>query len=103
MIKILVILLAMNCPVHVGQRVVLTNDGAVWVFHNRLLLEHFQNGIWDGDTVVKLSNVVDNGTKAIVTTACPNDRDNIVGVRILSGALKNRYGWVNYADVRTGR
>jgi hypothetical protein len=100
------------CRTPVGQRIqlaALSSDPDVFVWDSRSRLIDYAAGHFDNTNQVLAHTVLAKpGTHAIVAMCAdgvvkPNYSDgrfDAVGIKITSGPLRNRWGWVSSEDVR---
>jgi hypothetical protein len=102
---------AAECGTRKGTPVTLASDLAdpdVFVWDSRERLVAYVGGHWSSSREVMAHTVIaDRGTRAQVTDCVPGiahvkiadvERDAI-GIKIMSGPLSGRYGWVVSSDV----
>jgi hypothetical protein len=101
---------AASCAVNVGWRVVLASDAVdpdVFVWDARGRLVDYAAGQWGNTkTIFAHTMLVQPGTQALVISCAPGQAhpkyqsgdEDIVGVKVLSGAFRGRYGWVLASD-----
>jgi hypothetical protein len=103
------------CQLNVGNRVVLAADSAdpdVFVWDSRARLLAYVAGEWKStkDVLVHTA-LIDPGTLALVVFCNAGAgrpkyngiKEDIVGVRLLSGSRRNLWGWVRSSDVHAMR
>lgn len=103
--------LAANCGVRAGATVILTSDPAdpdVMVWDTRERLQAWVAGHWSSSREVMTHTLIARpGTHAQVVACLGGEsrpklseavRD-LIGIRIISGPLRGRYGWVIASDV----
>src|SRR5579884_2632464 len=113
MLKALAVAIAVvTCHAVHGMRVTLfggVDDPDVLVWDSRDRLVNYGAGSTDTRQFLLPHALLNRpGTRAIVLTCVPAvvhskfhmDADDAVGVQILSGRYRGRYGWVSSADVR---
>jgi hypothetical protein len=104
-----------GCPSTPGGRVVLVSDAAdpeVFLWDSRDRLVDYAGGHWGSTRAIFNHTVLaEPGTQALITTCVPGaphanydgfDQDT-VGVKIMTGPYRGRYGWVLSSDVRPTR
>ncbi len=97
---------AASCSVNVGWHVALASDAVdpdVFVWDSRPRLVDYAAGRW-GNTHAVLAHtmLVQPGTEALVVACAPGAArpeytstvKDVVGVKILSGQFRGRYGWI---------
>ncbi len=103
------------CDAVPGGRVVLASeavDPEVFLWDSRTRLLSYAAGQWDSTRVIFAHTILaEPGTQALVVACVPGvahprfasgDQDAI-GVKIVSGPYRGRYGWVLSGDVRSSR
>jgi hypothetical protein len=101
-----------GCPNTPGGRVVLISDAAdpeVFLWDSRDRLVDYAGGHWGSSRAIFTHTVLaEPGTQALIMTCVPGaphqnydgfDQD-AVGVKIVTGPYRGRYGWVLSSDVR---
>ncbi len=101
---------ASSCVVPVGRHVVLSSralDPDVFVWDSRRRVVQYAEGYWRRTQDVLVHTLLANsGTRAVVIQCAPgivpspDDPLDAVGVRILDGPNRGRYGWVTTEDIR---
>jgi hypothetical protein len=103
------------CQLNVGNRVVLAADTAdpdVFVWDSRARLLAYVAGEWKSTKdVLAHTALIDPGTSALVVFCNAGAgrpkyngiKEDIVGVRLLSGSRRNLWGWVRSSDVHAMR
>ncbi len=103
------------CTAVPGGRVVLESDAVdpeVFLWDSRVRLIDYAAGFWgSARAVVAHTMLAEPGTQALVVTCIPaaahpkfgpGDADAI-GVKIVTGPYRGRYGWVLSSDLRQSR
>jgi hypothetical protein len=103
------------CTVTPGGRVVLESDAVdpdVFLWDSRERLIDYAAGQW-GDTRAIFAHTVlaEPGTQAMVVACFPSvahpkfstGDEDAIGVKIMSGPHRGRYGWVLSSDIHLGR
>lgn len=106
---------AAPCSVNVGWHVVLASDAVdpdVFVWDSRPRLVDYAAGQW-GDTKAIFAHtmLVRPGTQALVIACAAGQAhpkysssdEDVVGVKVLSGPFRGRYGWVLAGDAHPMR
>jgi len=101
---------ASSCAVPVGRHVVLSSraiDPDVFVWDSRERVVEYARGYWRHTHDVLAHTLLANaGTRAVIIECAPGivpsseDPLDAVGVRILTGPNRGRYGWVTTEDIR---
>ena len=96
---------AAECGVRKGENVTLLSDPSdpdVIVWDSRERLTSYTAGRWNSSREVMAHTLIAGpGTHALVTDCTPADTRDAIGIRIVSGPLKGKYGWVISSDVHT--
>lgn len=104
-----------DCRVRSGSRVVLygnSGDPDVFVWDSKQRLLDYSSGTYDVDRMlVPHALLTRPGTRVIVVTCVPNivhpkfqyAVDDAIGIKILTGSYRGRYGWIKATDMRTTR
>jgi hypothetical protein len=95
----------------VGRNIVLASDAVdpdVFIWDTRSRLTNYAAGIWrDARSILDHTILAQPGTRAVIVACRPAavrprysrvDQD-AVGVRLLSGPYRGRYGWVLSEDI----
>ncbi len=103
---------ANSCSLAVGARVALASqaeDPDVFVWDSRQRLVNYAAGKW-GNTRAVLAHtmLVQPGTEALVVSCAPGAArpeymptpKDVLGVKVLTGEFRGRYGWVLADDAR---
>jgi hypothetical protein len=106
---------AAPCSVAVGWRVILASDAVdpdVFLWDSRARLVDYAAGRWtDTQTIFAHTMLAPSGTEALVIACAAGaahpkyssaDQD-VIGVKILRGQFKGRYGWVLSSDAHPTR
>ena len=106
---------ARACSVEIGYRVVLIAEGAdpdVFLWDSRSRLIDYSAGHWeDTKSIFAHTMLAHPGTHALVIACLPNavrtkyasTAQDVVGVKVIRGPLRGRYGWVLSSDAHTTR
>ncbi|MEO6990791.1 MAG: hypothetical protein ABI346_00720 [Candidatus Baltobacteraceae bacterium] len=106
---------ASACSVQVGYRVVLIAQGAdpdVFLWDSRARLIDYSAGHWgDTRTIFAHTLLAHPGTHAVVIACLPGAArvkysstvQDVVGVKVVRGPLRGRYGWVLSSDAHSSR
>ena len=106
---------AASCAVNVGWRVVLASDAVdpdVFVWDSRGRLIDYAAGQWGNtQTIFAHTMLAQPGTQALVVTCAPGQAhpkysstdEDLVGVKVLTGQFRGRYGWVLASDTHPMR
>ncbi|MEO6912578.1 MAG: hypothetical protein ABI182_00980 [Candidatus Baltobacteraceae bacterium] len=104
-----------DCTLRDGARIALygnSGDPDVFVWDSKQRLLDYSSGTYDVDRMlVPHALLTRPGTRAIVVTCVPNivhpkfqyAVDDAIGVKILSGSYRGRYGWIKATDMRSTR
>jgi hypothetical protein len=101
---------AAPCGVPVGRAVILKSgdiDPDVFVWDGRQRVVDYAEGHWrDSHDVVAHTMLAKPGTRAVVIQCHPglvrkegNEARDLIGIRLVNGPNKGRYGWVTSDDV----
>jgi hypothetical protein len=106
---------AASCAATPGYRVVLSADATepdVFLWDSRVRMVEYVAGHWDSTRAIFAhTELAEPGTRALVVSCVagaahpqvgPSDEDAI-GVKVVSGAHRGRYGWVLSSDIHTPR
>jgi hypothetical protein len=100
-----------TCPTSVGGRVVLSSDAVdpdVFLWDSRDQLVDYVAGHWGSTrTIFSHTVIAKPGTRATVVACYPSIAHprnsptpmDAIGVRVVNGALRGRYGWVLSSDL----
>ena len=106
---------AASCSVNVGWHVVLASDAVdpdVFVWDSRPRLVDYAAGQWGNtQTIFAHTMLVQPGTQALVIACVPGaahpkytqSDEDVIGVKVLSGPFRGRYGWVLAGDTHPMR
>lgn len=103
------------CSVSVGGHVVLESDAVdpqVFIWDSRDRLIDYTGGAWrDTKAIFAHTVLAEPGTQAMVISCVPSvahpkfstDDEDAIGVKIMSGPHRGRYGWVLSSDIHLSR
>ena len=101
---------AASCSVNVGWRVVLASDAVdpdVFVWDSRVRLVDYAAGQWGNtQTIFVHTMLAQPGTQALVIACAAGAArpkyatadEDVIGVKVLTGPFRGRYGWVLGSD-----
>lgn len=103
---------AAACSMPAGGRIVLQSDAVdpdVFLWDSRVRLVEYAGGQW-GDTrsIFAHTLLAQPGTRAVVVSCVAgaahptfgNGDEDAIGVKVMSGRYKGRFGWVLSSDIR---
>lgn len=102
---------ATGCGGTIGRHAILASDAVdpdVFVWNRRASLLDYSSGVWMSTGAVVAHTLLEKpGTKAFIISCVPSEvhsrfsgsSQDAIGIRILSGPARGRYGWVIEEDV----
>jgi hypothetical protein len=103
------------CALPPGGRVVLESDAVdpdVFLWDSRLRLVDYAAGEWGNTHAIFAHTVLaEPGTQALIVACVPaaahprfsTGDEDAIGIKVMSGEYRGRYGWVLSSDIRPAR